>query len=88
MARLPHPGNAFGQRAAVGVHQPGRFLHAHRVPQLERPQVPSITPAHGAVDVHDVVGDFRDAPRGILKCSAQELPQEAARRIVGFQCLE
>ena len=34
-------------------------LDAERVPHLEGAELPVESPAHGAVDLHDVVGDFR-----------------------------
>ena len=70
-------------RAAVGPHPRHRLGHAERVPELEGTEVPRVAPAHGVVDRGDVVADLGDAVGAVEQGAGDDLPGEAAGRVVG-----
>ena len=53
-----------------------------RVEELERPLRPIEAPAHGAIDVDQVVGDLGDQSGGVAQGPAHYVPGEPALRDV------
>ena len=53
-------------------------VNAERVPQLERPELVRIAPAHGAIDFHDTVRNSRDAAGRVQQNVPEERPKERA----------
>ncbi len=79
-ARRQHSLDVLGQRAAVLAHALGRVAETERVPGFERPELKRESPAHGAVDLDDAVGNLRNHLRRIEEEIAVEAPEELARR--------
>ena len=53
-------------------------FEAQRIPQFERPERVGVAPAHGAVDLHDAIGNLRHHAGGVEHQVAEQLPQERA----------
>ncbi len=51
-----------GQRAPFFLYLPCEGLDANRIDYLERTEFPGKAPAQGTIDLHNVVGNFRNAP--------------------------
>ena len=85
LRRLQHRGDQGRQLQALVAHALGGFLHAHRVPEFERPESPAEPPAHRAIDGNDVVGDLAHATRGVEPHRRQRLPDERRRPVSGSQ---
>ena len=81
---LPPAGQNFfddhWQRASFFLQLPGKRLHADRIHDLERPEFPGKAPAQRAIDVHNVVGNFRHASG----CVQTHLGKRAPQKLLGF----
>ena len=51
-------------------------LNAGRIPQFERPQLPVEAQAHGAIDLDDGIGNFRNAVGRVVPQIGKRRPQE------------
>ena len=72
------------QRVAFFFELLGHGLDANGVPRLERPELPAKAPAHGAVHIHDRVGNFRHAPRGVEAHPGNHAPDKFLRLVAFF----
>ena len=80
-ARGQHALDIRGQRAAVLLHALGRLAETERVPGFERAELKGESPAHGAVDLDDAVGNLGNHLRRIEEEIAVKAPEELADAI-------
>jgi hypothetical protein len=77
---LPSAGQQFfddrRQRAALFLHGCRESFHADRVHQLKRTKFPGKAPAHRAIDIRNLIRNFRHASRRIETIFGQQAPQK------------
>ncbi|EKD34620.1 MAG: hypothetical protein ACD_75C02258G0002 [uncultured bacterium] len=72
-----------GHLDAVFFRPFNEILYADGIEHLERTDLPVEAPAHGVVDIDDVIGDFWDAVHGIDEGVADGLPGELGALVAG-----
>ena len=69
------------QRAALAYDALRGGRKIERIPQLERPQLVGIAPAHGAIDLDDAVRNFGDHSGGVHHVIAEQLPEQRSSAV-------
>ena len=73
-----------GNRFALLLHALHRGGNADRIPQLERPHLPVVAQAHGAVDFDEVAADFGNAVGRVGEQLGEQGPEKLPRLVELF----
>ena len=84
-ALLEHVDDPLGHVEAVLLHAGHAVAHADGVPALEDAEVPVEAPAHGPIDVDDVVSDLWDPVGAVDEGVCRDGPGELAGLVVAAQ---